>query len=88
MILKQKQNSKGGDKMRTIKTMHLLFAKDLPIAGSKFLTHCGKELPFEGFLPKEMVDSRICKECAGKINGFSVLSGSSRLKCFIVVEYG
>ncbi|MDD3887573.1 MAG: hypothetical protein PHN19_02255 [Patescibacteria group bacterium] len=74
--------------MRTIKIMHLLFAKDLPILGSKFRTHCGKELPFEGFMPNEMVDSRICKECAGKINGFSVLSGSSGLKCFVVVEYG
>ena len=74
--------------MRTLKTMHLLFAKDLPGAGSKFWTCCGREIPFEGFVPNEMADGRICRECIGKINGNSVLSGCAGLKCFVVVEYG
>ncbi len=82
------QTFERGDEMQIIRVMHLLFAQSLPVAGSRFLTHCGRELPFEGFLPTGMADGRICKECSGKINGYSVLSGCSGLKCFVVVEYG
>jgi hypothetical protein len=83
---KQNNNLKEG-KMRVIKAAHLLFARSLPNRGSKFVAQCGKELQFEGFLPNDMVDNRMCKECAERINGFSVLSSHAGLKCFVVLEF-
>lgn len=74
--------------MREIRAMHLLFAKRLPDSGQNLVTNCGKTIPFKGFVSREMVDSRLCKECVDKIDGHAVLSAIAQECCFAVVEYG